>query len=108
MTVSQGALAMNELIINMSNQIEQFEQQHNVILFDDERILQLTQSEIKAIDALNQADAFNMHQMQILSDIAPFLDELNEQNPERIFFVQLISTILDCYIHERVSAVIIQ
>lgn len=99
---------MNELIINMNNQIEQFEQQHNVVLFDDERILKLKQSEISAIDALNQVDAFNIHSMQILSDLAPLLDELNENNPERMFFEQLISTILDCYIEERASSVIIQ
>lgn len=99
---------MNELIINMNNQIERFEQQYNVVLFDEERILKLSEREISAIDALNQVDVFNMHQMQILSDISPLLNELNEDNEERMFFEQLISTILDCYIEERASSVIIQ
>jgi hypothetical protein len=99
---------MNELIININMQIKQFEQQHNVMLFDDERIMLLTEREISAIDKLNQVDAFNMHQMQILSDIAPLLDKLNENNHERIFFEQLISKILNCYIEDRASSVIIQ
>jgi hypothetical protein len=107
-TWSQGALVMNELIINIDNQIKKFEQQHNIVLFDDERILKLTQSEISAIDALNQADAFNMHQMKILSELAPLIDELPKGNPERIFFELLISTIFNCYIEDRASSVIIQ
>ena len=92
---------MNELIINMSSQIEQFEQQHNVELFDDERILQLTQSEISAIDALNAIDAFNIHPMELLRDIPPILYELKEDNPERKFFSQLLERIINFNIYNK-------
>ncbi|MDO6508751.1 hypothetical protein Q4506_17210 [Colwellia sp. 4_MG-2023] len=97
---------MNEVILKLNSLIERFEYKNNVILFDEKRINTMSQEQQKVIYYLNYSvDPFNLHPMQILNDVMPQLELLDDENVEKQFFYSLIENIINIYSIDRASNV---